>query len=88
MYSNLTSLKRGARRFLRVRGEGLWLVDLLVPAIDEIAWLQTLSPFHWFMDPEPMMNGFDLPSMLVLAAIAVAGFVVALVAFERRDLAA
>jgi len=28
IYSNLTSLKRGARQFLRVRGEGLWLVDL------------------------------------------------------------
>jgi ABC-2 type transport system permease protein len=67
---------------------GLWLVDLLVPAIDQIAWLQKLSPFHWYMDPEPMMNGFDVPSLLVLGGIAAAGFVVALLAFERRDLAA
>lgn len=67
---------------------GLWLVDLLVPAIDEIAWLQKLSPFHWYMAPEPMMNGFDVPSLLVLGAIAVAGFAVALLTFERRDLAA
>ena len=28
IYSNLTSLKRGARRFLRVRGEPLWQLDL------------------------------------------------------------
>ena len=28
IYSNLTSLKRGARKFLRVRGEPLWQVDL------------------------------------------------------------
>src|SRR3990170_5991486 len=36
---------------------GTWLLDLLVPAIDSIAWLQQLSPFHYYMQPEPMMNG-------------------------------
>jgi hypothetical protein len=28
IFSNLTSLKRGARRYLRVRGEAIWQVDL------------------------------------------------------------
>lgn len=66
---------------------GTWLLDLLVPAIDSIAWLQKLSPFHYYTDPEPMMNGLGVGGSLVMAGIAAVGFVVALVAFERRDLA-
>jgi ABC-2 type transport system permease protein len=67
---------------------GTWLVDLLVPAIDQIAWLQYLSPFHYYLDAEPMMNGLGVLGSVVLAGIVVVAFAVALVTFERRDLAA
>ena len=67
---------------------GAWLLDLLVPAIDSISWLQQLSPFHYYLQPEPMMNGIGWGGSAVLAGIAVVAFGAALVLFERRDLAA
>jgi ABC-2 type transport system permease protein len=67
---------------------GSWLVDLLVPAVEAISWLQYLSPMHYYLDPEPMMNGLDLAGSLVLAGIALGSFVAAIILFERRDLAA
>jgi ABC-2 type transport system permease protein len=67
---------------------GSWLVDLLVPAVEAISWLQYLSPMHYYLDPEPMMNGLGIAGSLVLAGIALGSFAVAIVLFERRDLAA
>jgi ABC-2 type transport system permease protein len=67
---------------------GTYLLDLLVPAIKSIEFLQLLSPFHYYLGAEPMMRGLDVGGSLVLAAIAVVAFAAALVLFERRDLAA
>jgi ABC-2 type transport system permease protein len=67
---------------------GSWLLDLLVPAIDAISWLQRLSPFHYYLQPEPMMNGLGVGGSAVLAAISAVAFAAAIVLFERRDLAA
>ncbi len=65
-----------------------YLVDILVPAVKSLAWLQRLSPFHYYADSEPIANGLDPVHVLVLVAIAAVGFALALVGFERRDLAA
>jgi len=67
---------------------GTYLLDLLVPAIRSIEFLQLLSPFHYYLGAEPMMRGLDVGNSLVLAAIAIVAFAAALVLFERRDLAA
>jgi len=67
---------------------GSYLLDLLVPTIHSIEWLQLLSPFHYYLGAEPMMRGLDVSSSLVLAGIAAVAFGAALVLFERRDLAA
>ncbi len=67
---------------------GTWLLDLLVPAIESISWLQHLSPFHYYLSAEPMMNGIDVLGSVVLAAIGAVAFGAALWLFERRDLAA
>jgi len=65
-----------------------YLADLLTPAIESIEWLQYLSPFHYYLDPEPMMRGLGLFGSAVLAGISVVALAYALFAFERRDLAA
>ncbi len=67
---------------------GTYLLDLLVPAIRSIEWLQLLSPFHYYLGAEPMLRGLDVRGCLVLLGIAAAGFAASLVLFERRDLAA
>jgi len=65
-----------------------YLIDLLTPAIESLKWLQYLSPFHYYLDPEPMMSGLWIFGSLVLAGIALVALTFALFAFDRRDLAA
>ena len=55
-----------------------------------VGWLEPLlpaSPFRWFADPQPVANGTELVNVLVLAAIPVVAYVVARLAFGRRDIA-
>ena len=47
-----------------------------------------LSPFSWFLDPDPLATGFDLLSTLRLAAITVVAAPLGLWRFGRRDLMA
>jgi len=50
--------------------------------------LAALSPFSWFLDPDPLANGFDLLSSVQLAAISLAAAPLGLWRFVRRDLMA
>lgn len=56
------------------------LVDWLEP------W-RPLSPFYHYIANDPLTNGLDIGHVLVLVAWAVIGGIVAVIAFERRDLA-
>ncbi|MBA3875335.1 MAG: ABC transporter permease [Anaerolinea sp.] len=56
------------------------LVDWLEP------W-RPISPFYHYISNDPLTNGLDPGNVLVLVAWAVVGGVIAVVAFERRDLA-
>jgi ABC-2 type transport system permease protein len=47
-----------------------------------------LSPMSWFLDPDPLANGFDLVSTLGLAAITLVAAPLGLWRFRRRDLMA
>lgn len=66
---------------------GMFILDAvgrLWNPLREAAWI---SPFHYF-SPFPLIGGAPLPGrdVAVLAAIVVAGFAVAHVAYARRDL--
>jgi len=50
--------------------------------------LRPLSPFRWYLDPDPLKHGLHTPNVAVLVGIAVVGYVAALAGFTRRDLAA
>jgi ABC-2 type transport system permease protein len=65
-----------------------YLFDVLAPSVDAIAWLQELSPFYYYGDNQPLLNGLDPLHALVLALVAAVAFGYALFAFERRDVAA
>ena len=65
-----------------------FIVNALAPSVDALAWLRPLSPFRWYLDPDPLVSGITPANVLVLLGIAVAGYLVAWYAFERRDLAA
>ena len=66
----------------------MYLVDAVSNIVDGLRTLQPLSLFHYYMGGDPLRNGIVLSDAGVLAAVAIVFLAVALIAFERRDLAA
>ena len=66
----------------------MYLVDALANIVDGLKVLRPLSLFKYYMGHDPLRNGLDLGDMAVLAVVTAVFLVAALVAFERRDLAA
>jgi ABC-2 type transport system permease protein len=65
-----------------------YLFDVLAPSVKSIRGLQKLSPFYYYIGHDPLRTGLDPIHASVLVAISVVALGLALVAFERRDLAA
>lgn len=65
-----------------------FLVDMFAPSVQALDRIRWLSPFYHYGGAEPMLHGLDPVHAVVLAAISFTALGVALVAFERRDLAA
>jgi ABC-2 type transport system permease protein len=65
-----------------------FIVNTLAPSVPAIKPLRFLSPFYYYADHKPLSNGFNGADIGVLAGIAVVAALVALAAFDRRDLAA
>jgi ABC-2 type transport system permease protein len=51
-----------------------------------VGWMTAVSPFSWYLEHEPLTNGFDVPRLLLLAAIPILFAAAGLVRFNRRDL--
>lgn len=65
-----------------------YFVNALAPIVDVLNSVRGLSPFYYYLSNNPLKNGLDVGHAVVLAVLGVVLFVVALFAFERRDLAA
>jgi ABC-2 type transport system permease protein len=65
-----------------------YVVNVLAPVVPLLRPLRPLSPFRWYLEPDPLVSGAHLPGVFVLVGITVAALSVAFVGFERRDLAA
>lgn len=65
-----------------------FIVNTLGPSVDWLDPFRLLSPFYYYSDGNPILNGLDPVHALVLAGVSAAAFAYALWAFERRDLAA
>jgi ABC-2 type transport system permease protein len=66
----------------------MYLVDALSAVVDGLNAIRPLSLFRYYMGDDPLRNGVNLGDAAVLAAVAAFFLVAALVAFDRRDLAA
>ena len=64
------------------------VVNALAAQVSGLGPLRPLSPFRWYLEPDPLTHAIEPVNVLVLDGIAVVGFAVAIVAFDRRDLAA
>lgn len=49
-------------------------------------WMTAVSPFSWYLDPNPLAEGFHAGHIAMLAAVPIAAAAVAFPAFDRRDL--
>ena len=67
---------------------GSYLIDVLALSVNGLGWLQRLSPFFYYREPDALANGLDPWAAFVLAGIALIATAIAVVAFDRRDLAA
>jgi ABC-2 type transport system permease protein len=66
----------------------MYLVDALAAVVDSLGIVRPLSLFRYYMGGDPLRNGISLPDAGVLAVVALGFLALALVLFERRDLAA
>jgi ABC-2 type transport system permease protein len=59
----------------------------LAPIADAVEPYRKLSTFYYYLGNNPLKNGFEVVNVVVLAAIAMALVVIAVFAFDRRDVA-
>lgn len=64
-----------------------YFVNSLAPLVEVLDTLQPLSPFYHYAVSDPLRSGIEATHALVLLGVAGAAAAVAVVAFERRDLA-
>ena len=65
-----------------------FIVKTLAASVPAVKPFRILSPFFFYADHKPLSNGFNGADVAVLSGIAIVAALVALVAFDRRDLAA
>ena len=63
-----------------------YVANALAPLLDDGAWLERLSPFHWYLGNDPLIEGLWVPGAVALVVLALVSLVVAVVAYDRRDL--
>jgi ABC-2 type transport system permease protein len=67
-------------------GVASYLVNALAPVFKEIQPYQKFSPFYYYIQADPLVNGLNLGDVMVLVALIVVTFVIALAAFQHRDI--
>ena len=68
-------------------GVATYFLNALAPLVDVLEPLTRLSPFYYYIDADPLTNGLSILHTLVLAGLSGSMLIVALVTFDRRDLA-
>jgi ABC-2 type transport system permease protein len=65
-----------------------YVLNVLAPSVSALGWTRPLSPFRWYLEPDPLTAGLHPANVAVLLGITAICLVVAIVTFRRRDLAA
>jgi ABC-2 type transport system permease protein len=62
-----------------------FILDAIGP-VAEMGWMTAISPFSWYLENDPLTNGFDARGLLLLAIIPIVFAAAGLARFDRRDL--
>jgi ABC-2 type transport system permease protein len=65
-----------------------YVLNALGSTVDALRPLRPVSPFRWYLDPDPLTSGLHWQNVLVLLAIPALAYLVAVLLFDRRDIAA
>jgi ABC-2 type transport system permease protein len=65
-----------------------YVLNVLASAVARLAPLRPLSPFRWYLEPDPLVRGVTAVNVIVLAGITAVAYAAAWFSFERRDLRA
>lgn len=86
----LVAALTGDKRLATVIPAGLavlaFALNAFLPLADAVAGYAKISPWYYFADSNPLVNGPGYSHLLVLAVVAVALLVPAFLAYRRRDL--
>lgn len=63
-----------------------FFINGLAPLVDELAWMQRLTPFYWLQEPNPLANGFHVGWLALMIVVSAVLVVIAIWGFERRDI--
>jgi ABC-2 type transport system permease protein len=64
-----------------------YMLNALAPLIEWLEPFQILSPFYFYIDANPLTNGLNAVHAAILIGLTAIFLVIALISFERRDLA-
>jgi ABC-2 type transport system permease protein len=65
-----------------------YVLNVLASAVGALAPLRPLSPFRWYLEPDPLVDGVTAVNVAVFVGITAVAYVAAWLSFERRDLRA
>jgi ABC-2 type transport system permease protein len=60
--------------------------DAIGPMVEAAEWLQTISPWYWFLGGDPLVEGVDVGGFALLIALTLVVAVVGMLRFQKRDL--
>lgn len=64
-----------------------FLCNGVLPQVEGLEWVRNLSPWHWYLGGEPLVNGVQVADSGLLAGLAVVLVAFGTWAFGRRDVA-
>ncbi len=70
-----------------VLGVLTYFANTLAPQSESLAWLQNLSPFHYYSGGQPLRNGLQLADATILLVVSLVLVAVSTLVFSRRDVA-
>lgn len=63
-----------------------FVADAMGGMVDGLAWLTTVSPWSWYLGADPLIDGFDVPGLALLATLTVVAALAGLARYRQRDL--
>ncbi len=70
-----------------VTGVSTYFANTLAPQSASLAWLQNVSPFHYYSGGQPLRNGLQLGDATILLVVSLVLVAAGTLIFSRRDVA-